>query len=80
MPQRPLAQFAAGPWPPHPSPPNGFGRNRDRFEPASLPLPDALHRAPTRVRTEVLQRTSPRSRDSLVAARPVTRTVEKNVR
>ncbi len=21
MPQRPLAQFAAGPWPPHPSPP-----------------------------------------------------------
>jgi hypothetical protein len=43
------------------------------------PLPNPLQRAPARLRTETLQRTAPPLRKSLVAARPVTAMIEKNV-
>jgi hypothetical protein len=50
-----------------------------RLFPAPLSLPNPLQRTPAHLRTETLQRTAPPLRKSLVAARPVTAMIEKNV-
>jgi hypothetical protein len=57
---------------------NIFGL-KARLFPALLSFPDALQRAPALWRTEVLQRTSARTDESLVAAGTVAGMVEKNV-
>jgi len=51
-----------------------------RLFPAPFPLLNAFQRSPTLMRTETLQGTSPLLCESLVAARPVARMLEKNVR
>ncbi len=50
-----------------------------RLFPALLSFSDALQRAPALCRAEMLQRTSPRTHESLVAAGTITAVVEKNV-
>jgi hypothetical protein len=47
--------------------------------PAPLALPDPLHSAPARVRTEPLGGRSPLLSETLVAAGPVAAVVEKNL-
>jgi hypothetical protein len=46
--------------------------------PAPLALPDSLHRAPARARTEALAGRSPLSDESLVAAGAIATVIEKN--
>jgi hypothetical protein len=50
-----------------------------RLFPALLSFSDALQRAPALWRAEMLQRTSPRTHESLVAAGTVAGMFEKNV-
>jgi len=50
-----------------------------RLSPAPLSLDDPLQRPLARLATEALQGTSPLARESLIAARPVARVLEKNV-
>jgi hypothetical protein len=50
-----------------------------RLFPAPLSFPHPLQRPPARRATETLQRTAPPLRKSLVAARPITAMIEKNV-
>jgi len=60
-------------------PADQYLRINSRAFPAPLPLDDALQRAPAGVGAEALQRRSPLTLESLVAARPVAGMVEKNV-
>jgi hypothetical protein len=50
-----------------------------RLFPAPLPLLYPFQRAPAGLRTKTLQGTSPLWRESLVAPRPITGLIEKNV-
>jgi hypothetical protein len=50
-----------------------------RLLPTPLPLLHAFQRTPAALRTEALQGASPLLRESLVTARPVAATIEKNV-
>jgi hypothetical protein len=47
--------------------------------PAPLALPDPLHRAPARARTEALGGRSPPLSEALIAAGPVATVIEKNL-